>query len=456
MSPDTKIANLQISGAKHMWKLLGPGMYNARPLFPITVRELLQNSHDAQRSAGITYPVAFTIARDASCNFTLTCDDAGIGMDAATIHDKFLVLGESGKEEGVGGFGVAKASILGACSSWELKTLDNLLTSEMLGLAPISKSEHRPGCSVALKYEVTEGDALKPTSWAIRDAMCYLVTSDVATKLVMNDNGKETVFNSPGTKVDEKRLVATVEEGRTSLKIYLVPQIKIDSYTSFGYGVSEHTIKGKIIYRLNGLTQFIGYSRNSSAEFNAIVDVTTESRPRELDYPFTVSREEMVYKFSNVIDEKLQPLFVNNLSTEIMMREKCGEKEVATTYYDGDLCASYGKISKTREKKERRGKEKAEREREQEEAANREREALNRELSGVMAEFVDSEERNELPDVKSVRRAIVPTSVQVVLDKVLERSPTGIKTCLKIAGKHKNSKPLTTRNIKLLIRLMII
>ena len=54
MTPETKIANLQISGAKHMWKLLGPGMYNARPLFPVTVRELLQNSADAQRSAGVT------------------------------------------------------------------------------------------------------------------------------------------------------------------------------------------------------------------------------------------------------------------------------------------------------------------------------------------------------------------------------------------------------------------
>jgi hypothetical protein len=55
-------------------------------------------------------------------------------MDADTILAKFLSLGDSGKrdagdsEEAAGGFGVAKAVILGTSRSfrWEMHTRDNL------------------------------------------------------------------------------------------------------------------------------------------------------------------------------------------------------------------------------------------------------------------------------------------------------------------------------------------
>ncbi|HRE15255.1 MAG TPA: hypothetical protein PLD37_13755, partial [Usitatibacteraceae bacterium] len=59
-------------------------------------------------------------------------------MDADTILGKFLSLGESGKgqagdsEEAAGGFGVAKAVILGTSPTfrWELHSRDNLAVSE--------------------------------------------------------------------------------------------------------------------------------------------------------------------------------------------------------------------------------------------------------------------------------------------------------------------------------------
>lgn len=429
MTPETKIANLQISSDKHMWKLLGPGMYNARPLFPVTVRELLQNSVDAQRARGVKTPIQFSIENKNDGSYILRCQDAGIGMDVSTIHDKFLVLGESGKNEGVGGFGVAKASILGACSSWELITQDNFLSSNMLGLAPITKKEHQDGCAVVLKYDKNEGEALSPTSWAIRAALEYLATSAASSVVIMKDcNGISTTTEMKGLIVEENRLVASHSAGRTSLKMYIVPAITISPYTDFGYSRdAKHTLHGKIIYRLNGLTQFISYSHNTNASFNAVVEVTTEARPRDLDYPFTVSREEMVNEFSNVVSENLRKLFVNNLTTEIMLREKTGEKTVRTTYYEGALCENYGNVN-------RKAKREAQKERQLENECKKQGEAI----SGAVLKFVDELSAEKQKEIKNL------------LEKNLERSPLGIKALVKASSEHKHIKPMTTRNVKVL------
>lgn len=429
MTPETKIANLQISSDKHMWKLLGPGMYNARPLFPVTVRELLQNSVDAQRARGINTPVQFSIENNNDGSFILRCQDAGIGMDVSTIHDKFLVLGESGKAEGVGGFGVAKASILGACSSWELITQDNFLSSDMLGLAPITKKEHQDGCAIALKYDKNEGEALMPTSWSIRAALEYLATSSASSVVTMKGyDGIATVTEIKGLKVDENRLVASCVEGGTTLKMYIVPTVTISPYTDFGYSRdAQHTLRGKIIYRLNGLTQFISYSHNANANFNAVVEVTTTARPRDLDYPFTVSREEMVCAFSDIVSKNLRSLFVNNLTTEIMLKEKTGAKTVRKTYYDGSLCESYGKINR-----------KAKRAAQKEQQLERECQKQGEAISGAVLKFVDELSAEKQGEVKNI------------LEKNLERSPLGIKALVKASSEHKHIKHMTTRNIKVL------
>lgn len=448
MEANDRIANLQISGDKHMWKLLGPGMYNARPLFPVTLRELLQNAHDAQKIVAVTRPIEFELARDAAGSYELKCSDYGIGMDEATIHDKFLILGSSGKEEGVGGFGVAKASILGACSSWKLHTLDNFLADDMLGKSAIVKTRYRPGCEIILKYDANENAALKPVSWAIRDALCYLATSDVATKTVMRQGDSVVEWASSGLRVDEKRLVATIEDDCNILRIYLVPKIRITPVMYFGYSTTsttEYDINGKIIYRLNGLTQYLGYSSNGNADFNAVVDVTTKARPRDLSYPFTVSREEMTDVYRSQVNEKLDELFVNHLSTELLLKEKTGEKTVAVSYYDGSVCASYGQLSTKRARKE-------EKRQEQEQAEKQQRESLNQELSETMAGFVADaiEPAGDMEDVAEKSGGILKEDVKVILREQLERSPTGIKTCIMVADSYRRTKVMTKRNVRLL------
>jgi len=103
-----------------VWRLLGPALYSESPLLAITLRELFQNARDACLSAGREPQILIGLKADAC--FTqgvLFCDDNGVGMDEDTILDRFLVLGESKKSAGsTGGFGIAKATILGACSRW--------------------------------------------------------------------------------------------------------------------------------------------------------------------------------------------------------------------------------------------------------------------------------------------------------------------------------------------------
>ena len=93
---------------------------------------------------------------------SLTWEDNGIGMDAGTIQAKFLSLGDSGKreasgssDEAAGGFGVAKAVILGVASEfrWELHTRDNLARPSAGGAVPIDDAPLRQGTRITV-YDV--------------------------------------------------------------------------------------------------------------------------------------------------------------------------------------------------------------------------------------------------------------------------------------------------------------
>ena len=108
----------------------------------LATREALQNASDAIKAAvrarkTRTGTGRFEVTWDAERR-ALTWADNGIGMDTTTILEKFLSLGESGKsdasssEEAAGGFGVAKAVILGTSTSlsWELHSRDNLAVSK--------------------------------------------------------------------------------------------------------------------------------------------------------------------------------------------------------------------------------------------------------------------------------------------------------------------------------------
>jgi|GEM_PF-5818747 len=110
-----------------LWKFLTASLYQSGDLPVLATRETLQNAVDAVKAA-----VRARKTRAGTGRFEVTWDperrslswqDNGIGMSAPEILTRFLTIGESGKaaagdsDEAAGGFGVAKAVILGASST---------------------------------------------------------------------------------------------------------------------------------------------------------------------------------------------------------------------------------------------------------------------------------------------------------------------------------------------------
>ena len=124
-----------------IWKYFTTSVYTSGDLVSIATREALQNGLDAVRAAqkqGLLKKGEgwFDASWDAERG-ALSWEDNGIGMDRDTVRDKFLSLGDSGKaaaadsQQAAGGFGVAKAVILGLSEyfEWDLHTRDVLATS---------------------------------------------------------------------------------------------------------------------------------------------------------------------------------------------------------------------------------------------------------------------------------------------------------------------------------------
>jgi hypothetical protein len=131
--------------AAQLWRYFTTSVYASGDLPVIATREALQNSVDAIRASIRQRQIGpkegrFDVVWEESTR-TLSFADNGIGMDAETILGKFLSLGDSGKtdatdsEEAAGGFGIAKAVILGVSETfrWELYSRDNHAVSKGAG-----------------------------------------------------------------------------------------------------------------------------------------------------------------------------------------------------------------------------------------------------------------------------------------------------------------------------------
>lgn len=343
MIPDTQIAELKLGNTQLLWKSIGPALYTKRPLFSITVRELLQNSADAQRSNGTDSPVEFIVRKEAD-GWVLICRDNGIGMEIPVILEKFLALGESGKSgsDSVGGFGIAKASILGACSEWKLHTLDNHLTSAMLGKSPVVKGERINGTEITLRFFNTEEvQGLLPTKYAIFDAINYLATSTGSSRVTIEADGQSYTTELSGMVMDQKFRVGTIasKDGSTVANIYLVPVVTYKALDCDYHAAWDRSVNGKIVYRLNGLTQFIENSSSWDAQFNIVVDVQTQARPGGMSYPFTSSRESAAAWLRSEVAEMTGPMFTNYLTSANRLKELSGEKVVITKITGGTMHA---------------------------------------------------------------------------------------------------------------------
>ncbi len=276
------------------WKFFTSSIYASGDLPVLAVRELLQNSKDSI-AAAIRHrqlrqeDARFEVTWDRASH-TLTADDNGQGMDERTILDKFLVIGESGKRgagdsgEAAGGFGVAKAVILGTASlfRWEIATRDNLAVSNGEGGdVEVFDAPFRPGCRIVLHDVSDEFDSVwdraRQTYIAIEDRLRELLAANdlPGIRLVFNGVEVKPMFSRRGGS--RITLDATWGNGvAAGIKAYRRP---------------PGDKGGSYYVRLDGLAQFRVPSSRGGLKVDVAVDLSAKVRPGQPGYPLNAARD---------------------------------------------------------------------------------------------------------------------------------------------------------------------
>lgn len=290
-----KVAELK-ADVHMIWKLQCQNLYNSKNLGALAVRECLQNSLDAIAKAiklnQITQDEAY-VNIDVDGN-DLIIEDNGIGMDIQTLHEKFLSLGGTtkGDEDSVGGFGIAKAVILGCGDGFKVETQDNIFTSEDLGKNPIQKTTFRQGTKMTL-INVQTGDKThisdNPDKF-INSILDYILSSEIGVTVKVNGEVREPYFQKTG-----KTLKSPATFDISSDMIPDKTKLKINVYKDKSNG-------SKYLYiRLRGLTQFKQYL-GWNANCNIVLDFQTKLDPRSVDYPFSTNREGLKAQYYGIIE----------------------------------------------------------------------------------------------------------------------------------------------------------
>jgi len=293
-----------------IWAFMTSSVYQSGDLPVLAVREMVQNSSDGVRSAIRSRKLRAGKGRIAVSWDTerrsLTVEDNGIGMDAETILGKFLSLGESGKggaddsEEAAGGFGVAKAVILGSSRSfrWEVHTRDNLAVSEgadedvRIYDAPWLAGTRITILDIAEEFDAT-WDYARQTSVSLPDRLRELLAANDlrGIELVLDGEAVGPMFSRRGgSKVN---LSGAWGQGTTAtVKAYRRP---------------PGDRRGAYYLRLGGLYQFKTPSQRGNLKADVVVDLLATVRPGARGYPFNAARDALQdtarWAFSDLVEE---------------------------------------------------------------------------------------------------------------------------------------------------------
>lgn len=302
-----------------IWRYYTEKVYANADLPLIAVRECLQNASDAfdlavrarkLRRAEATFRVGWD-----SDSSTLSIEDNGIGMDLDTFFGKFLVLGESGKrgadvtsqEGGRGGFGVAKAVILGTSSTfrWRIYTRDHVFTSTSFDAdVEAFEAPYRAGTlielsDVARKYHEVYNRRIERWQTIDQRVQDMLSLSDLDINLIVNGRPVPRFF--PRAKGSKVRLeLDWGPETTAEVKLY-----------------RRHDKAGRFYIRVNGLYQFDRGSTRGNLEGDVVIDLDTTVRPddpRGLPYPLTAARDGFTQAAQEAANELFAYLEIDNKS----------------------------------------------------------------------------------------------------------------------------------------------
>lgn len=317
----SKIAELS-ADVTTIWRLQCQNLYNSKNLGALAVRECVQNSLDAISTAvkkgQINQQDGYIDIDIQDDNLIIT--DNGVGMNIKTLHEKFLNLGGTtkGDENNVGGFGLAKAVILGCGTGFKVETQDNIFTSDDLGKNPIHKQAYRQGTRITLyNVQVDKNKTIKDSPEVFKHTILdYIFSSDIDIPVKVNGKSYEPFFASSA-----KTRRTPAQFGISSTMIPNDTKLKINVYKD------KESSSCKFLYiRLRGLTQFKQYL-GWNANCNIVVDFETKLDPRSSEYPFSTNREGLKAQYQGILEAIRDKVAKSPLSIS-------SEEEYKETLYD--------------------------------------------------------------------------------------------------------------------------
>jgi hypothetical protein len=293
-----------------LWLLLTKSVYRSGDLPWLATRESAQNGLDAVRAAvrhrQIKADEGYFAVEWNAAERVLAFEDNGIGMSAEDITGKFLAIGESGKRDAAdsgqaaGGFGVAKAVILGAARGfvWRLHTRDNLAVANgMNEEVKIYDAEFRQGT----RLELTDVDPDLIRYWDRARGVYVAIEDRLRELLAANDiPGIRFLFNGAEVKPMFSRrggsrvaVEGSWGEGTTAaVKAYRRP---------------PGDRGGAYYLRLNGLLQVALPAQRNGLKADVVVDLSTTVRPGQRGYPFNAARDALqdtaAWTFADLVEE---------------------------------------------------------------------------------------------------------------------------------------------------------
>lgn len=305
----------------------------------ISIREAFQNSLDAVIAALQNKEIkqgAIKIDAAAYSNKGFKVDDNGIGMSDADIGQKFLSLHSTGKavEGRFGGFGIAKAVILGPADSgtWTLHTRDNRFTHELAQANEVVETApRRQGTEIEVKTDdyIIDDDAKR-----------YVETTELPKNVTVEYDGNPVKNPFKGLR-PSKETVQLNEQ--TSYELSYYPN------SPEGYN-QKYLIR--LVDEKTGakLTQAIKDAGSDGFKGTVIVDITTKAVPGTESYPLVDSRMEMKWgaeKPVNKLIEKhtVDPLSAKRAGQEAEFHNTSNRTEWSETISKVDSDPSYKKLS---------------------------------------------------------------------------------------------------------------
>lgn len=302
--------------AAQMWAYFTTSVYTSGDLPVIATREALQNAADAIRAAVRSRQLGakdgfFEVLWDPNSR-VLSWRDNGIGMSTDTIVNKFLSLGDSGKSDAIdsdqaaGGFGVAKAVILGLSPSfkWELRSRDNhAISGGAREEIAIYDAPNHPGTQITV-YDVPAKfdsrysyarDRHEPLLERLRIVLAANDLPDIAISL-NGENVKPLFSRRGGSRVADG---GNWGNGTSAIiRAYRRPPGQ----------------RGGAFYvRLGGLFQF-DRSSNAKLPADVVVDLATTVRPGSSGYPLNAARDQLQAEASWAMQEVIREIEKENES----------------------------------------------------------------------------------------------------------------------------------------------